>query len=369
MTKPAARAIAFYLPQYHPIPENDEWWGKGFTEWTNVAKAKPLFPGHHQPNLPGELGFYDLRIPEVREQQAALAREAGIEGFCYWHYWFGNGRKILERPINEVIQSGKPDFPFCLCWANQSWSGIWHGAPNQLLIEQEYPGAPDYTAFFYDTLPAFRDSRYIRVNGKPLFLVYAPSEIPDLKVWVHTFRSLAEKEGFPGIHLVAYEANFDVKANGFDAKSPNLPGGYWGKIPLRKGLTPFVVRQYEYRLRWWRRSLLKHPRIYPYSHFVDNHYNEPFPNDTYPTVLPNWDNTPRSGSRGLVLKGATPQLFARHLRKAINAITAVNEEERIVFIKAWNEWAEGNYLEPDRLYDKDWIKAVASAIHSFKVHE
>src|SRR3954453_14122667 len=144
----AARVIAFHLPQFHPIAENDEWWGRGFTEWTNVAKAQPLFRGHEQPRLPADLGFYDLRVPETRKHQAALARAAGIEGFCYWHYWFGNGRRILERPFAEVLEAGEPDFPFCLAWANQSWTGIWHGNPKSVLMHQEYPGREDEAAHF-----------------------------------------------------------------------------------------------------------------------------------------------------------------------------------------------------------------------------
>ena len=150
-----ARAIALYLPQFHPIPENDAWWGSGFTEWTNTAKARPLFAGHHQPHVPADLGFYDLRLPETREAQAALARRYGIEGFCYYHYWFA-GRRILERPFDEVLASGKPDFPFCLCWANESWTGIWHGAPGRILIEQTYPGPADHAAHFSALRPRLR---------------------------------------------------------------------------------------------------------------------------------------------------------------------------------------------------------------------
>ena len=156
-----ARLISFYLPQFHPIPENDRWWGRGFTEWTNVTKAKPLFKGHYQPRLPADLGYYDLRLPEVREAQAELARNAGIEGFCYYHYWFG-GKQLLEQPFNEVVASGKPDFPFCLCWANQTWTGVWYGAPHRTLVEQTYPGREGHRRHFLALRRAFLDERYLR---------------------------------------------------------------------------------------------------------------------------------------------------------------------------------------------------------------
>lgn len=164
------RVIAFYLPQFHPTPENDKWWGKGFTEWTNVGKAKPLFKGHYQPKVPADLGYYDLRVPETRREQAELARQYGIEGFCYWHYWFGNGRQLLQRPFQEVLASGEPDFPFCLAWANHSWEDKQFNKEggNKMLMEQLYPGDEDYIAHFNAVLPAFKDPRYIRVNGEAL---------------------------------------------------------------------------------------------------------------------------------------------------------------------------------------------------------
>src|SRR5205809_7458559 len=174
---PDVRLIAFYLPQYHPIPENDQWWGPGFTEWTNTAKARPLFRGHYQPHVPADLGFYDLRQPETREAQAEMARAYGIEAFCYYHYWFGNGRRLLQRPFEEVVQLGQPDFPFCLCWANETWTGVWHGLSSHVLIEQTYPGKEDAARHFHTLLPAFLDRRYVTVDGKPLFLVHSPTEL------------------------------------------------------------------------------------------------------------------------------------------------------------------------------------------------
>ena len=216
------RILAFYLPQYHPIPENDKWYGKGFTEWTNVGKAKPLFRGHYQPQIPADLGYYDLRVPETREAQAELARQYGVEGFCYWHYWFGNGRRLLERPFNEVLSSGKPDFPFCLAWANHSWHGIYNGLKTkEPVIAQTYNGIEDYKQHFYTVLSAFKDKRYITVDDKPLFLVYAPQEIPDSREFIDCWQSLARQNGLSGIHFVAHSYRPDhinsLFALGYDA--------------------------------------------------------------------------------------------------------------------------------------------------------
>ena len=221
---PRARVVAFYLPQFHPVPENDEWWGAGFSEWTNSAKARPLFPGHVQPHIPADLGFYDLRLAESREAQAALARKYGVEAFCYWHYWFA-GRRILERPYEEMLASGEPHFSFCLGWANQTWSGIWHGAGERILIEQTYPGADDDRRHFDHVLPAFRDARYFRVNGKPLFYVFRPEQLPDPAAFVERWQAMAVEAGLEGLYLVAEISDLlgagptyvDAERHGFDA--------------------------------------------------------------------------------------------------------------------------------------------------------
>src|SRR5262249_26983694 len=194
------RAIAFHLPQFHPIPENDKWWGKGFTEWTNVVKAKPLFPGHYQPHLPADLGFYDLRLPEARAAQAELAADYGIYGFCYFHYWF-HGRQLLERPVNEILRTGEPDFPFCLCWANESWSRPWDGGEKEILIEQCYSEADDL-AHIRALLPFFLDERYIRVMGCPFFGVYRASKLPDPQRTTDLWRREAVRAGLKGLFLV-----------------------------------------------------------------------------------------------------------------------------------------------------------------------
>jgi lipopolysaccharide biosynthesis protein len=349
-----ARAIALYLPQFHPIPENDEWWGKGFTEWTNVAKAKPMFRGHYQPHVPSDLGFYDLRVPETREAQAAMARRYGIEGFCYYHYWFA-GRRILERPFNEVLASGAPDFPFCLCWANATWTGIWYGAPKRILIEQTYPGRADHEAHFRALLPAFADPRYIRVAGKPLFLVFDPESLPDASATLDLWRSMATDAGLGGLHIVGmpWSWAWDPAAYGFDASAvqPVAPGRVWVS-PRRP-------------LQWLRRRLQvlrRLPVILPYESYAQSYMAGTRSNSWYPCVMHGWDNTPRSGRNGGVLVGATPELFRRVLEHNIELLRDRPPERRLFFLKSWNEWAEGNHLEPDLEFGTGFLQAVGEAL-------
>ncbi len=369
-----ARLIAFYLPQFHPIPENDEWWGEGFTEWTNVRKAKPLFKGHYQPHVPGELGYYDLRKPEVREAQAQMARNAGIEAFCYYHYWFA-GKRLLERPFNEVLASRKPDFPFCLCWANHSWTGVWYGAPNRILMEQTYPGAEDNRKHFEALKEAFKDPRYLRVDGRPVFVIYAPKELPHSGEFIRQWRQLAAENGLPGIyfiaHLVDLESKWDYRLHGFDScvvvgthkfstlsmwdltfsalngHASHPPGERYAaaaRDPFRGAMRHGIWRRY---------------RALQGKFFNVNHYRHVRPfllddckDDAFPCVIPNWDNTPRSDVRGTVLHDSTPELFRLHLRQALDLVQSRQPDERLVFVKSWNEWAEGNYLEPDQRYGR-----------------
>ena len=348
-----SRIIAFYLPQFHPIKENDAWWGKGFTEWTNVAKARPLFPGHVQPRLPGDLGFYDLRLPETRDAQAALALENGVEGFCYWHYWFG-GRRLLERPFNEVLASGSPSLPFCLGWANETWSGIWHGSPNKILIEQTYPGEDDDRRHFEYLLTAFQDQRYIRVNGKPLLVIYKPLKVLNPQTRFEFFRNLAVKAGLPGLYIVGVNmGDFD------DPSSLGLDGAIMSTLGQ---VSPSPMLRRLQRLYWGirRRMPAASLRVIDYETGV----RDLIPNlrsfnfDAFPCVVPNWDNTPRSGERGLVLTGSTPEKFRPHLRKAIDSVQHNESDKKIVFLKSWNEWAEGNFVEPDTIYGHGYLKVI-----------
>ena len=343
------------MPQFHPIPENDEWWGKGFTEWTNTAKAKPLFRGHYQPHVPADLGFYDLRVPETREAQAALARRYGIEGFCYYHYWFA-GRRILERPFNEVLHSGRPDFPFCLCWANQTWTGIWYQAPNRILIEQTYPGRADHEAHFRALLPAFTDPRYIRVEGKPLFLIFQPNLLPDPGATMSLWRAMAADAGLSGLHIAGM-SNWHVwnpTVHGFDVRvtQPNWPNREW--VSPRQPLN--WARN---KLRIWRRL----PTILSYKSFAESEMpTRPLDDAWYPCLTHAWDNTPRSGRNGVVLDGARPELFRRVLDKAVDALAHRPAERRLLFLKSWNEWAEGNHLEPDLRFGAGFLQVIAEAL-------
>ncbi|MBV9655644.1 MAG: glycoside hydrolase family 99-like domain-containing protein [Acetobacteraceae bacterium] len=370
---PVARLFAFYLPQFHPIPENDRWWGPGFTEWTNVAKARPLFPGHVQPRLPRDLGFYDLRVHEVREAQADLARECGIEGFCYWHYWFGNGRRLLERPFNEVLESGKPDYPFSLAWANQSWTGIWHGSPNRVLVKQTYPGRADEIAHFNFARRAFEDHRYQRVDGKPVFVVFAPQDLPNTADFIDHWRELAHKSGLPGLYFVALSDRYDGtdRYNNpilapFDAIAPHPPHDFLQDLPQHRAARwrrRFRERDFQ-RLGVQLPAHMRRPARYDFAKVVARAFHD-LPDDPrfLPCVLPGWDNTPRSGTRGVVFEGVTPELVAAYLQKAVARVRNRPPEQRIVFLKAWNEWAEGNYLEPDHLHGIAYLEAVRRVMY------
>ncbi|PPD05231.1 MAG: lipopolysaccharide biosynthesis protein [Methylobacter sp.] len=357
-----ARLVAFYLPQFHPIPENDAWWGKGFTEWTNTAKAKPLFSGHYQPHVPADLGFYDLRVPESRAAQAEMAKTYGIEAFCYYHYWFG-GKRLLERPFNEVLESGQPDFPFCLCWANQTWTGIWHGEPNRILIEQTYPGMEDHQRHFDYLLPAFLDPRHLRVDGKPIFVVYSPDELPNAKEVTDFWRDQAVKAGLPGLFLMAVHNSADwvPQDQGFDAVIlSRLP-------PRRFYMNQWITwkKQPLTKLKYWLADLRKLPTIHKYQYVIDNLISEQnSSSETYPCVIPNWDNTPRSGPNGLVLSGSTPERFRAFLKKALTKVQTLPAEHRFVFIKSWNEWAEGNHLEPDLKYGHRYLDVIREEMQS-----
>ena len=357
------KVIAFYLPQYHPTEHNNEWWGEGFTEWTNVAKAKRLYPFHYQPKIPADLGFYDLRLPEVREKQVELAKEAGVYGFCYYHYWFSEGNEELDFPFKEVVSSKKPDFPFCLCWANESWySKFWNKdgvAKKTLLAEQKYPGEKDNEAHFYSLLSAFKDDRYIKVDGKLLFLIYLPLQFENFERFKTQWDELAKNNGLEGFYFVGQTLKTssidEILSKGFDAVNHchRLDDFFQYKksmLLLRIGL--YILKRF-----------FKFPFVISYKKAIKRDVRpEDYRENVFPTMMPNWDHTPRSLDGGTVLHNATPQLFFKHAKDILSTATGKSENHQIVFLKSWNEWGEGNYMEPDLKYGKGFIHALRKAL-------
>lgn len=345
-----ARAVAFYLPQFFPIPENNTWWGPGFTEWTNAARARPLFRGHLQPTLPADLGFYDLRVPETRQAQSELALSHGVEAFAYWHYWFGDGDRILERPFQEVLASGEPAIKFCLAWANQSWTGIWHAAGDKVLKQQRYPGPDDDRRHFDAVVEAFHDPRYLRVDNRPVFYVFRPEELPDAAAFVDRWQAMAREAGLEGLYLVA-EAS-DLLGRG-PRYSSGAVDGFDASVYMR--LPAEINRRTSFRMRV-RRKVRGGPEVWPYSGKI----TADFPRDPHlqPCIYPNWDNTPRSGRGGLALTGASPERFECNVRGAVSLLVDRPPQERLLWVKSWNEWAEGNHLEPDLRDGRGWLEAL-----------
>ena len=376
-----ARVIAFYLPQYHPTAINDKYWGKGFTEWTNVAKAKPLFKGHYQPQIPADLGFYDLRLTEVRKAQADMAKKYGVEGFCYWHYWFGEGKTILDMPIKEVYKSGEPDFPFCLGWANHSWSNrTWSKnklyEDNIVFLEQKYLGEKDYTDYFYSVLPLFKDKRYITVDGKPLFLIYAPQDIPDTEVFIKTWRNLAVKNGLKGIHFVARVAAIGGLGRPISKKkilsetaeryNSYLSKGYdaiCSSSLSRADLCTSSRFSKMFKLALEKIGVSAIPDIHDYKKTINYLYtDEDCWENVYPQLVPRWDKTPRMGRGAHLYKNSTPELFKKSINLALEHLQNKNDEHKILFAFAWNEWGEGAYLEPDLKFGCKYLEALRECI-------
>lgn len=355
------RILAFYLPQFHPIPENDKWWGKGFTEWTNVAKAKKYFHGHYQPRIPADLGFYDLRVPETREAQAELAKNAGIDGFCYWHYWFDENHQLLERPFNEVLESGRPDFPFCLAWANESWyAKLWDKdvRKDRLLIEQKYDGVEQYTKHFYDVLPAFKDARYIKVDGKPVFVIYKPLASPEISVFIKVWRNLAIKNGLPGIYFIGQCQENRNNISKYFEMDLDAVNTCCIKDYMRNRNFFAKTLKYVYR------HLFRKPFVISYKKVSNKFFDKTIDCDkrVCPSIITGWDHTPRSGRKGLVFKNETSTLFAEHAK---NVLT--NTNGKFIFVKSWNEWAEGNYLEPDLKFGHQYLDALKNILQDKQI--
>jgi lipopolysaccharide biosynthesis protein len=365
------RALCFYLPQYHPIPENDRWWGPGFTEWTNVAQARPRFPGHYQPHIPADLGFYDLRLEETRIAQAELAKEYGIGGFCYYHYWF-DGHQLLERPFDEVLASGKPDLPFCLCWANGNWTRRWDGADDQVLMRQD-PNKYDAVAHMEWLVKAFRDPRYVRINGRPLFLVYYAGGLANRAAVVRTWRETAARLGVPELYLCAvqsppdYTEYAEALADGFDAMTEFYPTG---KSLLATGTGGMLDAAWRFTRRAAQRVAVEllapvraKMRVLSYPAVVEYAMKRVQTGErVFPCVMPSWDNSARRRTGATVIQNDDAELYQRWLEHACRRVANNPPDEQIVFINAWNEWAEGCHLEPDRRNGRRFLEATRDAL-------
>lgn len=366
------KVLAYYLPQYYPCPENNEWWGEGYTEWTTVAKAKPLFPGHHQPKIPSNLGFYDLRLPQVREEQARLASAAGVSAFCYWHYWFGGGRQLLTLPLQEVLRLHTPLFPFCLSWGNHSWynkywnikKGALSAFDSKLLIEQKYMGDEDDKEHFMTMLPAFKDERYFRIDGRLVFVIYEPLGLPDFTKFKKLWNELAQKEGLGGFYFIAHTWEVEkvdaIRELAFDAI--NLSTHHYPFSSHRgssiAGMGERVVNNMN------RLGLM--PRVISYRKAIKKMNIPLFDEDKiYPTLIPNWDHTPRSGRTGRLFQNCTPELFRLHIQDMLGHVQHKDETDQVLFLKSWNEWGEGNYMEPDLEYGDARIKVLGEEIAKF----
>jgi lipopolysaccharide biosynthesis protein len=363
------RVLAFYLPQFHPIPENDQWWGKGFTEWTNVTRAKPLIPGHYQPHLAADLGYYDLRVPEVREAQAAMARAHEVSGFCYYHYWF-NGRRLLHRPFDEVLQSGTPEFPFCLCWANENWTRRWDGGDHVVLMSQVY-SLEDDERHIEHLLPAFSDKRYIKIDGKPLFLVYRTGLLPDPARTAAMWRDRARSAGFPDLYLARVEGwgdHADPAKIGFDAAVEFAPDFSVLPTPMGRRERWDTIARVQKRLRASGLMSNVHAEnaVYRYADLKQAMMDKPpAEHKRFRCVTPGWDNSARRAQGATILLDSTPDAYEAWLEAMVReTLQRRDGEEQVLFINAWNEWAEGNHLEPDQRWGRAYLEATARVLRA-----
>jgi len=340
------RLIAFYLTQFHPTPENDKWWGKGFTEWTNVTKAKPLFEGHYQPHLPSDLGFYDLRLRETRQEQISLAKQYGIDGFCYHYYWF-SGKRVLNLPLDDMLQDSGSSMPFCLCWANENWTRRWDGAEHEVLLEQKY--LPDDDVDFIKSLiPFFKDPRYIKVDGCLYLIVYFPQHLPNAEVTLRTWREYCRDLGLGELHISAAltHGNEDYAKYGFDSGVEFPPHNL--KIPNVNNLINFDEPHTG--------------SVYQYSEIAEFYLNKKYANNrVFKTVFPSWDNSARTKTRALIALNSHPDNYEFWISSTIDRVCKNNSGESLLFINAWNEWAEGCHLEPDHKYGKAYLDATLRA--------
>lgn len=370
------KIITFYLPQFHTIPENDNWWGEGFTEWTNVRKAQPLFPGHDQPRIPLD-GEYNLLDDNVKIRQAEQAKAHGVYGFCYYHYWFKNGRQLLEKPAEQMLLNPEVDIPFCFSWANENWSKNWDGGNREVIMEQDYGGKEDWEKHFQYLLPFFRDERYITVDGKPLFVIYKPDQIIDLYQMTIYWRKRAVEEGFPGLYLAfqfpTYYSDMYYRDDIFDFRIgfepvharniSSMKPGTSKKVQLfRKYLGEDTLSAYrKKRLKTTSASYAKPQSLamYFYDEVWEKILSAPWTDEFLPGGFVDWDNTPRN-KHGLVHSGFSIEKFQSYMTRLVQR--AKKENKPMIFINAWNEWSEGAFLEPDKKYEYQKLEAIREAL-------
>lgn len=355
------KAIALYLPQFHEIKENNEWWGEGFTEWTNVRKAKPLCQNHYHPHVPIDQNYYDLSSHEVLINQAKLAKEHGIYGFCFYHYWF-NGKLLLEKPIHNLLASDKPDFPFCLSWANENWTRRWDGADHEVLIKQNYSEKDDIEHIKY-LIPIFKDERYIKIEGKPVFIMYRTELHPNIKKATEIWRNEAKKAGFPDLYLIrteSFKKNIIPANHGFDAAMEFAPDVECrGKKIAKNNITKYLFNKLLHKTGV-KKSHLFENGFYDFSNVVRNMINREKPDYKYfRCISPSWDNSARRKKNATIYLNSNPQLFNEWAAEMVE-YTRENfeEKEQILFINAWNEWGEGCHLEPDEKWGYAYLEAL-----------
>ena len=373
------KVIAFYLPQFHSIPENDEAYGKGFTEWTNVKKAMPLFEGHYQPRTPMNGNYYSLLEKGVMKEQSNTAQDYGIYGFCYYHYWFKNGKKLLEKPIENMLYEKDITIPFCLCWANENWSKRWDGGNNEVIVEQDYGGELDWDLHLQYLLHFFRDDRYIKIDGKPMFIVYKPEIIPKYLTWVRYMRKRILDYGFKGIVIIAQHPNYILKGYSrrvfdyfiefepsytrIEEKIKNV-----NRIKLKLsrtandfGLSNILKTIIKSKCNANIANKCQELTIRDYDlDWIRNIERDPICPKMIKGAFVDWDNTPRN-KRGIIYRGSTPDKFYSYFLKLINK-TKCTYMKKVIFVNAWNEWAEGAYLEPDEKYGYAYLQSLKKAL-------
>jgi lipopolysaccharide biosynthesis protein len=362
------KPIAIYLPQFHPIPENDMWWGKGFTEWTNVTKATPRFKEHYQPHLPADLGFYDLRLEESRLAQEKMAKDHGIYGFCYYHYWF-NGKRILHEPLDRKMQNPKEDFPFMLCWANENWTRAWDGLDKEVLLYQDYNDEDDIAHMNHLCKTYFLDSRYIKHDGKPVFMIYRPNLFKNIQKTIEIWREVARQNGIGELHI-GYMQSWATIDNyreiGFDFASEFQPN--FGNAPaVKQSLWARIAHKFrkKFKVKPKPKKNLK-DRVLEFDDFVKQQKKTVYNPNVSPSITPMWDNSSRRKTNATIFTNSTPEIYGSWLKHILKNYPWQQNQEKFLFINAWNEWAEGNHLEPCQKWGRAYLEVTKNVL---KNHE